>query len=202
MTAIEYLRKPYARRLTPNEHGGYIGTIQEFPGLVAEGETAESSIAALEDAARAWIEAALVSGHKIPEPVALAGYSGKVALRMPRGLHKRAAEMASSEGCSLNQLLVTAVSYYVGGRELSRKAIEVMVNNSWNFTTNNNFVRLNVDSGFDTVQIGGGAVHIGGGVMGPQIAPHGRELFGFKMATTPALGQAFPFNRCVGDHDG
>jgi len=117
MTATEYLRKPYARRLTPTDDGGYVATIQEFPGLVAEGETAEASVAALEAAARSWIEAALGSGQHIPEPVALTGYSGKVALRMPRGLHKRAAEMASSENVSLNQWLVSAVSHYLGGRE-------------------------------------------------------------------------------------
>jgi predicted RNase H-like HicB family nuclease len=203
MTATEYLRRPYARRLTPNEEGGYVATIQEFPGLVAEGETAEKSIAALEQAARSWIEAALGSGQKIPEPVALTGYSGKVALRMPRGLHKRAAEMASAEGCSLNQFLVTAVSYYVGGRELSKKAIEVMVSNSWNITTNN-FVRFNVDAGFESVQVGGaGTVYFGGGAsaIGPTVQ-QGREMFGIRMATTPALGQALSFNRVAGDQNG
>lgn len=183
MTAIEYLRKPYARRLTPNEHGGYIGTIQEFPGLVAEGETAEASIAALEDAARSWIEAALASGQKIPEPVALTGYSGKVALRMPRGLHKRAAEMASSEGCSLNQWLVSAVSFYLGGRELTRMAVEVMVKNSWNFTTNNNYIRVNIESNPDAIYTG----------LGTPSASLGTEFFGFRTTTTPALAPTVYF---------
>jgi predicted RNase H-like HicB family nuclease len=173
MTATEYLRKPYARRLTPNEHGGYIGTIQEFPGLVAEGETAEASMAALEDAARSWIEAALGSGQKIPEPVVLTGYSGKVALRMPRGLHKRAAEMASSEGCSLNQWLVTAVSFYLGGHELTRMAVDVIVKNSWNFTTNS-YIRMNFpESGQDVYT----------GVQSPSVS---LDIFGFR-TTTPAL---------------
>jgi predicted RNase H-like HicB family nuclease len=178
MTATEYLRKPYARRLTPNEHGGYVGTIQEFPGLVAEGETAEASMAALEDAARSWIEAALGSGQKIPEPVALTGYSGKVALRMPRGLHKRAAEMASSEGCSLNQWLVSAVSFYLGGHELTRMAVEVMVKNSWSFTTNNNYIRVNIESNPESLNTGLGAVS----------ASLGSQRFGLRTTTTPALG--------------
>ena len=176
MTAIEYLRKPYARRLTPNEHGGYVGTIQEFPGLVAEGETAEASMAALEEAARSWIEAALGSGQTIPEPVALTGYSGKVALRMPRGLHKRAVEMASSEGCSLNQWLVTAVSFYLGGHELTRMAVEVMVKNTWNFT-NNNYIQLDIGTNPDVIYTG----------IATPAASLGNEFFGFRTTTTPVL---------------
>jgi hypothetical protein len=116
---------------------------------------------------------------------------------MPRGLHKRAAEMASAEGCSLNQFLVTAVSYYVGGRELSKKAVEVMVNNSWNIT--NNFVRFNVDAAFEPVQVG--TIYFGGGTLGPTVHQV-REIFGIRMATTPALGQALAFNRVAGDQNG
>jgi len=123
MTTIDYLRKPYARRLTPTEEGGFVATIQEFPGLVAEGQTAEASLTALDNAARAWIDAALASGREIPEPVNLTGYSGKVALRMPRGLHKRAVEMASSENVSLNQWIVTAVSCYLGGHEAVNRTL-------------------------------------------------------------------------------
>ncbi len=32
MTSADYLSRPYARRLTPDESGGYVATIQEFPG--------------------------------------------------------------------------------------------------------------------------------------------------------------------------
>lgn len=116
MEAIDYLAKPYARRLTPDEDGVYVATIQEFPGCIAQGDTAEEAMANLEAAAESWIEAQLALGQPIPEPIELHGYSGKIALRIPRGLHKQAVELAASEGTSLNQLLVSAISSYVGGK--------------------------------------------------------------------------------------
>ncbi len=117
----EYLKKPYARRLTPDEAGGYVATIQEFQGCIAEGDSAQDALDNLEQAAASWIEAADDLGQEIPEPVALHGYSGKIALRVPRGLHKQAVEMASSEGTSLNQLLVTAIANYLGGRKVLKE---------------------------------------------------------------------------------
>ena len=41
-------------------------------------------------------------------------YSGKVHLRMPRGLHRDLARRAEQEGVSLNQLIVTALARSVG----------------------------------------------------------------------------------------
>ncbi len=122
-----YLSRPYARRLTPDESGGYVATIQEFPGLVAEGETAEEALQNLELAAASWIEGAIETGNPIPEPVELGGYSGKIALRIPRGLHKRAAEMASLEGVSLNQWLTAAIAQHLGSYDGIRAAIDRML---------------------------------------------------------------------------
>jgi predicted RNase H-like HicB family nuclease len=117
MTSADYLSRPYARRLTPDESGGYVATIQEFPGLVAEGDTAEEALSNLESAAKSWIDACIETGRDIPEPIDFGGYSGKIALRIPRGLHKRAAEMALSEGASLNLWLTGAISHYLGGHD-------------------------------------------------------------------------------------
>jgi predicted RNase H-like HicB family nuclease len=124
VSATEYLKQGYARRLTPSPEGGFTATIQEFPGLVAEGDTAEEAVRNLESAAHAWIDSVLQSGHEVPPPVDLGGYSGKIALRLPRGLHKRAAEMASTEGVSLNQWLVSSVAHYLGTREALQVAVD------------------------------------------------------------------------------
>ena len=124
MGAGDYLSRPYARRLTPDPSGGYVATIQEFPGLVAEGDSADEALRNLESAAAAWIETSIESGRTIPDPVELGGYSGKIALRIPRGLHKRAAEMASAEGTSLNQWLSTAIAFYLGSVEGFEAAID------------------------------------------------------------------------------
>ncbi|MDA8190657.1 MAG: toxin-antitoxin system HicB family antitoxin [Gammaproteobacteria bacterium] len=112
----EILKKPYARRLTPDESGGYVATIQEFPGCIAEGDSVDEAVRNLEAAAASWLEVAAKFEQPIPEPLDLHGYSGKVALRIPRGLHKQAAEMAASEGASLNQFLTSAIAHYVGSK--------------------------------------------------------------------------------------
>jgi predicted RNase H-like HicB family nuclease len=118
----EILKKPYGRRLTPDESGGYVATIQEFSGCIAEGDSAEQAMRNLESAAASWLRAAAEFGQPIPDPLDLHGYSGKIALRIPRGLHKQAAEMAASEGASLNQFLTSAIAQAVG-RKVERKAV-------------------------------------------------------------------------------
>jgi len=118
------LAKPYARRLTPDELGGYTATIQEFPGCIAEGDTPNEALHNLDNAAASWIEAQLALGQTIPEPLALYGYSGKIALRIPRGLHKRVAEMAQSDGVSINQFLTNALATFVGAKSVADKMIE------------------------------------------------------------------------------
>lgn len=118
------LARPYARRLTPDDSGGFTATIQEFPGCIADGESPNEALANLEAAALSWIEAQLDLGQPIPEPLALYGYSGKLALRIPRGLHKRVAEQALSEGVSINQFLTAAISSVVGAASVAEKLIE------------------------------------------------------------------------------
>ena len=125
--AIEILGKPYARHLVPDEAGGYVASIQEFPGCVADGNTAEEAIANLNHAAASWIEAALSTGYEIRDPVDFYGYSGKIALRIPRGLHKQIAELAELEESSINQLLVTAIANYTGSERAFNKCSEVLV---------------------------------------------------------------------------
>lgn len=144
MNPKEYLRR-YARRLAPNADGGFTATIQEFPGLVAEGETADEAVRNLESAAESWIDATLQTGHEVPPPVELSDYSGKFALRLPRGVHKRAAEMANIEGVSLNQWLVSAIAFYLGVGEALRVTCDSVVNRVqlWKPVVNNNLMILN-----------------------------------------------------------
>jgi len=120
LTPKQILQKPYARRLLPDEGGGYTATILEFPGCIAEGDTPAEALEALENAAESWLAVAIANGNEIREPVDFDGYSGKVALRIPRTLHRQVAEFAELEGTSINQLLVHAVSKYIGGQEAFR----------------------------------------------------------------------------------
>jgi predicted RNase H-like HicB family nuclease len=110
-----YLQKPFARVLIPDhETGTFTAFIQEFPGCVTQGNTREQALQRLERTAQAWLESALDQGHQIPAPAAEEQYGGKVALRIPRSLHRRAAEAAEREGVSLNHFIATAVAERVG----------------------------------------------------------------------------------------
>lgn len=132
----DYLKKPYARILTPDEEfGGYTAEILEFPGCVTEGDTADEALGNLEVAAEGWIEATLNANQRIPEPSDSQEYRGRVALRLPRSLHRRAVQLAEREGTSLNQFLVAAVAERVGAgtlysemaQRLERRAMRVAV---------------------------------------------------------------------------
>ena len=133
-TPRDYLTKPYARVLTPDaEYGGYTAEILEFPGCVTEGDTPHEALENLEAAAEGWIEAALSMGQDIPEPSDAQGYGGRVALRLPRSLHRRAMQLAERDGTSLNQFLVAAIAERVGAgtlytrmtQRLEQRAMEV-----------------------------------------------------------------------------
>jgi hypothetical protein len=51
----------------------------------------------------------------VPEPIDDGeGFSGKLGLRLPRSLHKRAAHMAARGGVSLNQFILSAVAERLG----------------------------------------------------------------------------------------
>ncbi len=119
-----YLKEPYSRILIPNDDGTFSAEILEFPGCFAEGDTANEAIQNLEAAAEAWIEASLAQGQEIPEPEMNQGYGGKVALRLPRSLHRKAARLAERDGTSLNQFLVTAIAARVGAEDLYTRLAE------------------------------------------------------------------------------
>lgn len=68
MEAEEYLKKPYAKRIVPDEGGLYSGEILEFPGCFAIGSSPEEAMHNLEEAALSWILAAQAQGMQIPEP--------------------------------------------------------------------------------------------------------------------------------------
>jgi len=118
-TPDDYLKEPYARVLLPDEETGtYAAEILEFPGCVAQGDTPEDTYRNLEEAAKGWIQAALDLDQDIPEPSVSQGYGGRVALRLPRSLHRRSAQIAERDGTSLNQFLVSAIAERVGADNL------------------------------------------------------------------------------------
>ena len=114
----QYLRKPYARVIIPDDSGRYAAQVLEFPGCFAEGDTPEEAYKNLEGAAENWVDIAHSQGMAIPEPFASQGYSGTISLRLPKSMHRRAVQYAHRDGVSLNQFLVSAIAARVGAEDL------------------------------------------------------------------------------------
>ncbi len=104
---------PYTRVLVPADEGGYTAEVLEFAGCVSEGDTGDEALANIEGAMHDWLEEEIAAGHSIPEPLGEREFSGKLVLRLPESLHRRAALRASREGVSLNQMLVVAVAAFL-----------------------------------------------------------------------------------------
>ena len=150
----EYLKEPYARILIPDEEGGFSAEILEFPGCFAEGDTADEAMQALDRATDAWIQAALDQGQAIPLPFRNQGYGGKIALRLPRSLHRQATEFAERDGTSLNQFLVSAIAARVGAEEFYNRLVTELLKKledklvvAANRVTNIAFVNVRIDPG-------------------------------------------------------
>ena len=66
-TLNEYLKMPYRMEVVEDpEEGGFVVSYPDLPGCITCGETMESAIANAKDAQKAWLEAALEDGIKIP----------------------------------------------------------------------------------------------------------------------------------------
>lgn len=110
--------KPYSFVFLQNEDDTYTGEILEFQGCIAQGETISEAMENLVKAAETWAEAAIDQGLPIPEPFMTQDFGGRVALRLPKSLHKQAARFADLDGVSLNQFLVDAIAEKVGAKNL------------------------------------------------------------------------------------
>lgn len=116
MEPAEILKKPYARMVIPDSGGTFSAEIVEFSGCIAVGSDAAEALANLEEVAKDWIEATLAQGQNIPEPMDAAGFSGKLVVRMSKGLHRRSTLCAERDGVSLNQFITTCLAEAVGER--------------------------------------------------------------------------------------
>ena len=112
----DYLKLPYLQTVVPEDDGTFRAEVLEFPGCIATGETRAAAITALQDVAESWLEAMLDSGQPIPAPMEKNDYSGKLVVRMPRSLHRKAAMTAERDGVSLNQFIVNSLAEQIGAK--------------------------------------------------------------------------------------
>jgi len=106
--------------------GGYLFTMPDIPGVIADGAT---EIEAIEDGREAFIStvSALVDmGREVPAPAfnaddfMPASASGKVLARLPRSMHLQLAARAKTEGVSLNSLVLAFIAEGLGRRSSLR----------------------------------------------------------------------------------
>lgn len=118
-TSSEILKKLYGRTILPEPDGTFRAEIIEFPGCIATGDTAAEALAKLEDVAESWLEVVLFKKQPIPEPIEnIDGFSGKLVVRLPKSLHKKAAHMAARDGVSLNQFIVAGIMNMINQTEV------------------------------------------------------------------------------------
>lgn len=115
----EYMRLPYRMEVYWDD-GYWAAEFPELPGLAAGHEDRNELWSAVDDAKRAYFEAALRSGRTIPRPRGPQDeYSGNLRLRLAKSIHRHAAEAAGLEGVSLNQFISNAVARELGRRDLT-----------------------------------------------------------------------------------
>ena len=118
----DLLRRPYVKVVAGTPEDGFLAEAPELPGCFTAGETEAEALALLNDAMAGWLELALERGEPIPAPRAEQPddeYSGRFMLRLPKSLHRQAAEQAQRDDTSLNQLVVTLVAQGLGARSPS-----------------------------------------------------------------------------------
>ena len=90
-----------------DEGGGYLASIPDCPGCIADGDTIDEAIAEIRDAFEAWSMAEREDKGELPAPKI---YSGQFVQRIPKSLHRKLAKRAELEGVSLNQLTTTLLA--------------------------------------------------------------------------------------------
>ena len=125
-----------------DEDKTYFASCPEFPGLLAHGDTPEEAIKEAGIALEGVIEIYKESDLQLPAPQTRQKYSGQFRVRLPKGLHRQAAQMAEMEGSSLNTFVVAAIAEKVGA-EGAKKAAE---KTAFNFNFAANAIRLDLSN--------------------------------------------------------
>ncbi len=112
------------RILWSDEDSGYLATSPEFPGLSAFGETEEEALSEAKIARQLFIDDMLESGEQLPTPQMAHEYSGQTRLRLSKTVHRLVAEMAASEGISLNQFILDAINERLGAQKAGSRLVD------------------------------------------------------------------------------
>jgi predicted RNase H-like HicB family nuclease len=106
--------------------GGFLFTMPDIPGVMADGATEFEAVADGREAFIATVSALVDIGHEVPAPVfnaqdfTPASASGKVLARLPRSMHLQLTARAKTEGVSLNSLVLAFIAEGLGRRSAVR----------------------------------------------------------------------------------
>jgi antitoxin HicB len=107
MSLEDYHSLQYSVIITADENGGYVATIPDLEGCIAEGDTFEEAAKEIEEVRKIWLEEAFLADCQIPLP---RKFSGTISLRMPPTLHQEVFLEAQHRGISLNSYLVNLIT--------------------------------------------------------------------------------------------
>jgi len=106
--------------------GGFLFTMPDIPGVMADGATELEAIADGREAFISVISAMVDMGQEVPQPAfssddfTPASASGKVLARLPRSMHLQLTARAKTEGVSLNSLVLALIAEGLGRRSVAR----------------------------------------------------------------------------------
>jgi antitoxin HicB len=102
--------------------GGFMFTMPDIPGVLADGATELQAIGDGKEAFIATVSAMIDMGQEVPAPTfnvqdfSPASASGKVLARLPRSMHLQLTARAKTEGVSLNSLVLALIAEGLGRR--------------------------------------------------------------------------------------
>ena len=107
--------------------GGFMFTMPDIPGVLADGATELEAIADGREAFMACVSAMVDMGQEIPAPAfnsqdfTPASASGRVLARLPRSMHMQLTARAKTEGVSLNTLVLAFIAEGLGRRNVAHR---------------------------------------------------------------------------------
>lgn len=118
----------YSHVLSPipaEDGGGYMFSMPDIAGVVADGPTPSAAIADGKEAFETAVSALIDMGRELPPPTlrgedfAPVSASGKFVSRVPRSVHLQLVARAKREGVSLNTLVLTLIAEGLGRGSVS-----------------------------------------------------------------------------------
>jgi predicted HicB family RNase H-like nuclease len=105
------------RRKAVEDHMYFVGTVAELPDVEVFEDSFQDAYDEIMSILVGLKGVADERGRSFPRPaLPNEDFSGRVTLRIPKSMHKKASALADIEGVSLNQFLVSTIAEAVGAK--------------------------------------------------------------------------------------